>query len=388
MKKKLWLLLSLGLVLFLGWRLVRPMNIFEVGDRFAKPLQATLPEGLESLKAQDCGACHQEIYAEWKESMHAQAWTDPYYQVDLHFDGDQQICLNCHIPMENQQENLVLGFRDAERFDPILAPNPNFDSQFQQEGVTCVVCHLKDGKLTGPRENPNAPHAVAVDPELGQGIKACAQCHVVQNQRWDVFYKLPPCGTVAEIGLAGQEIDCVACHLPPTERPLVPGYPVRRSGRHLFRGGHHPPTVAGALGVVVRQQLSPEGLEAEVTLSNLGAAHALPTGTPDRHLTLRLRLLGPQGQPGPEESYQLKRWVMWRPFILDLRDTRLLKGQPRSFGLAVAQEELSPYDRLEVLVTYHLLDEARRQRIGYQNQEPISYPIYHKTFPLPQDGGL
>lgn len=59
--------------------------------------------------------------------MHAQAWTDPYYQVDYRFDGSQQICLNCHIPLENQQENRVIGFRDSEKFDPILEPNPDFD---------------------------------------------------------------------------------------------------------------------------------------------------------------------------------------------------------------------------------------------------------------------
>src|SRR3989339_1025749 len=146
MKNKFWLILGLVLLLalFLAWRFLRPMNIFEVDDRFALPLKAKLPPGLTSLSAKECGACHQEIYQEWAQSMHAQAWTDPYYQVDLAFDGDQQICLNCHIPLENQQENLVMGFRDAERFDPILQPNPNFDKALQQEGVTCVVCHLQE----------------------------------------------------------------------------------------------------------------------------------------------------------------------------------------------------------------------------------------------------
>ncbi|OGG99930.1 MAG: hypothetical protein A2557_01440 [Candidatus Lambdaproteobacteria bacterium RIFOXYD2_FULL_56_26] len=358
------------------------MNIFEVGDRFAKPLKMELPPGLVSLKAKDCGDCHAEIYTEWKESMHAKAWTDPYYQVDLRFDGNQQICLNCHIPLENQQENLVLGFRDAERFDPILAPNPNFDLELQQEGVTCAVCHVKEGQIIGPQGNTLAPHPTTRDPEMAKGMTACAQCHVVANHRWDVFYKIPPCGTVAEIKAGGQEEDCVGCHLPKVERPLVEGYPSRPSGRHLFRGGHHPPTVAQALAVQVRQRKGTQGLEVEVTLENQGAAHALPTGTPDRHLTLRLRLLGPQGQIGPEESFVLKRSVLWRPFIIDWKDTRLLRGQPKNFVFKVDQSDLAPYDQLEVLVTYHLLDKARRQRIGYQNQEPIFYPIYQKIFPL------
>ena len=202
MKKTLWILVVLALLAFLGWRFLRPMNIFEVGDRFAKPLKMELPPGLVSLKAKDCGDCHAEIYTEWKESMHAKAWTDPYYQVDLRFDGNQQICLNCHIPLENQQENLVLGFRDAERFDPILAPNPNFDLELQQEGVTCAVCHVKEGQIIGPQGNTLAPHPTTRGPEMAKGMTACAQCHVVANHRWDVFYKIPPCGTVAEIKAA------------------------------------------------------------------------------------------------------------------------------------------------------------------------------------------
>jgi hypothetical protein len=34
------------------------------------------------------------------------------------------------------------------------------------------------------------------------------------------------------------------------------------------------------------------------------------------------------------------------------------------------------------MVRYHLLDEARRKRIGYENQEPISYVVFHRSIPL------
>ena len=128
-------------VAFLGYRLVRPINIFVVDEAFARPIPVTEPPaGLQSLSAAACGRCHSAIYDEWSESMHAQAWTDPYYQVDFAFDGSQQICHNCHTPLQDQQADLVLGFRDAERFDPILAPNDAFDPDLQAEGVTCAVC--------------------------------------------------------------------------------------------------------------------------------------------------------------------------------------------------------------------------------------------------------
>lgn len=71
-------------------------------------------------------AFHYDIKSiEWKTSIHANAWNDTYFQVDFQFDGSQQICLNCHTPLENQQENLVLGFIGGDKFDPILPKRKN-----------------------------------------------------------------------------------------------------------------------------------------------------------------------------------------------------------------------------------------------------------------------
>ncbi len=170
-KLKRWLRLSLLLifVVFMTWRFIRPMNIFKVEDRFALPIKVEIPEGIDSVSAKECGGCHKEIYAEWSESMHAKAWTDPYFQVDYVYDDSKQICLNCHTPLENQQENLVLGFNDRARVDPILEPNPDFDPDLRDEGMTCAVCHVKNARIVGPFETDDAPHPVTVDPEMTSG---------------------------------------------------------------------------------------------------------------------------------------------------------------------------------------------------------------------------
>lgn len=373
----------LAFAAFLVWRFVRPMNIFIVDERFERPMVVEIPEGLSSLSAEECGECHEEIYQEWSGSMHAQAWTDPYYQVDYRFDGSQQICLNCHIPLENQQENRVVGFRDSEKFDPILEPNPNFDAELQQEGVTCAVCHVKDGKIVGPFETEDAPHPVSVDREMTRGIKPCQKCHVVPGKRWDTFFRFPPCGTVAEIEEGGNEIDCLECHMPAITRPAAFGMDDRPGRQHLFRGGHDPEMVQSALTVSHDQETGPKGTRFTFTLTNTGTDHYLPTGTPDRHLTLDLKLLDRKGEILKEEKHTMKRHILWRPFIMDLTDTRLPPDEPREFTFDVPRKPTSPAAVLEATVSYHLLDEARRKRIGYQNQEPIHYPIYQERFPLP-----
>jgi len=38
---------------------------------------------------------------------------------------------------------------------------------------------------------------------------------------------------------------------------------------------------------------------------------------------------------------------------------------------------------VEAVVRYHLLDETRRRRIGYENQEPIAYEVFRQRLAIP-----
>ena len=382
-KQVLLAAIAVGLTAFIGYRMVRPMNIFVVTEEFERPMDATVPAGLRSLSSRECGTCHLDAYQEWASSMHAHAWTDPYFQVDFEFDGSQQVCLNCHTPLRDQQENLVLGFRDREKFQPILAPNESFDETLRDEGVTCAVCHVRDGVIIGPFGDTSAPHPTRRDPGMRDGIGACRRCHVVSGERWDTFYRVPPCGTVAEITEGGESPDCTSCHMPAIERPVVAGGATRPSRRHLFRGGHDPDTVRRALAVDMEMRDLGGGQRmATVGVRNTGAAHYLPTGTPDRHLTVEFTLNGKDGSVLDVQVDRLKRTTMWRPFIVDLWDTRLPRGEERTYTYALDVGADPTPVTLDIMVRYHLLDEARRKRIGYENQEPISYVVFHRSIPL------
>jgi hypothetical protein len=395
-----------ALIAFFAWRLVRPMNIFVVSEAFERPVStAIVPESLASLSANDCAACHREFYEEWSTSIHSQAWTDPYFQVDWVFDGRQQICKNCHIPLDRQQEQSVLGFEDQEKWQPILAPNPAFDPSLQHEGVTCTACHLRDGKILGVFGSESAAHPVQ---KLANPNEVCFQCHVVGGNRWDTFFRFPPCGTVAEIrstpgatsdtpvatvtGHIDQEtvgpgdaaLDCVKCHMPLVERPLVAGGKARPVRRHLWRGGHDPETVKQGLEVSLREAptTSPDKRSVTLTVTNTGAAHYLPTGTPDRHLTLSIRLLDRNGVVLHQDDHILKRTILWRPFIVELWDTRLPRWQPSTFDFDVDTGREPTAVAVEAQVQYHLLDEDRRRRIGYENKEPIAYDVFRARISL------
>ena len=129
-----------------------------------------------------------------------------------------------------------------------------------------------------------------------------------------------------------------------------------------------------------------DGGTATLTLTNIGADHFLPTGTPDRHLSVTFRLIARSGTVVAEKIHKLKRFIMWRPFIVDLRDTRLVKNKPREYSFAWKSKSVPEGGNLAVSVRYHLLDEARRKTIGYQNTEPISYPLFQKKIKLHENG--
>lgn len=376
MRPRRWIALGLvgAFAGFLAWRSFRPMNIFVVSPAFERPVDtAAAPAVLGKLRAENCGACHPQQYRDWQTTVHSRAWTEPYFQVDWAFDGRQQVCRNCHTPLDRQQENRVLGFRDRAKWDPVLAPNSDFDAALQKEGVSCAGCHLRDGKILGPGKSANAPHSTE---KFSDPNAVCLRCHVVQGNRWDTFYKLPPCGTVAEIAAAKGRLKarsgeyavrdvaglgCVQCHMP--------------DGRHLWRGGHSPAMVRSALSASLVQSA---GGRAELVLENTGAAHFLPTGTPDRHLSFSLRALDAGGRVLAETSATLERTILWRPFIVDLWDTRLPRGAPRRYSLALPAETRV----VEAQVRYHLLGEVRRSRIGYQPEEPINYLVFDRRLAI------
>jgi len=402
-RRKIFWLVVILIIVFMGWRFLRPMQIFIVSPEFERPTDTSKASNMfPTLRAKECAACHGEFYDEWSTTIHSQAWTDPYFQTDWQFDGSAQICKNCHIPLDRQQEFTVVGFNDAEKWDPVLKPNPKFDAKLQHEGVTCNVCHFSsdkgNGKILGVLGNTSAPHPVE---KLESGNQICVRCHVVSGKRWDTFFKFPPCGTVAEIQsslgknvikdsseMSVKEIaalGCVDCHMPTVQRPLVPGGKPRTARQHLWRGGHDPAMVKKGLTITLKEtgKSGTAGTRSfTLSITNTGAAHYIPTGTPDRHLTVKLRALTQQGEVVKERNEILKRTVMWRPFIIDLWDTRLRPKETREYSIELSKNMLDTTTVIDARVDYHLLDESRRQRINYLNKQPIHYPVFQQHIQL------
>jgi len=383
-------------LVYIFYNELRPKVIFGLRQDFAHalPLQK-VPSGIPSLKAEDCGKCHKEIYEEWKTSYHAKAFTDPFFRAYWKKDNEVWICLNCHTPLANQQPHLVTDIPRNRVEKALLVPNPDFDEALQQEGITCVSCHVKDGVVMGPFDDSVAPHPTKFDPKF-RTTDICYRCHQVPKGPFQ-FYSVGPCGTFPEYEGAyftkERNMICQSCHMPEVERPMADGGPIRQGRKHLWRGGHDPEQIKSALAVQLAaapHDLRP-GTEATFTLTliNAGAGHKLPTGDPDRYFTVEFEVVDRAGRVLKHQSSTMGRWIMWQPVIVDLYDNRLPPLASRDYRLTYRlpdSTEATAGLQLRARVRYHIVTEGAYSKLktkyGLQGEHPYNFPIYERTLRL------
>jgi hypothetical protein len=385
------LLVAVGIYLF--YTELRPHVIFGLRDDFAHaiPFQK-VPAGIPSLKAEDCGKCHKEIYDEWKTSYHAQAFTDPFFRAYWKKDGEVWICLNCHTPLTNQQPELITEIPRNRVEKAVKTPNPDFDQAFQQEGITCAGCHVRDGVILGPFDDSVAPHPTQFDPKF-RTTEICYRCHQVPKGPFQ-FYDVGPCGTFPEYEgtyfTKERGLICQSCHMPEVERPMADGGPIRRGRKHLWRGGHDPEQIKSALAVQLAvdppQPRSGASATFTLTLINAGAGHKLPTGDPDRYFTVEFRVLDKAGRVVKEQTDSMGRWILWQPVIVDLYDNRLPPLASRDYLFRYQMPESVEGLQLQARVRYHILTEAAYKKLkaqyGLQGEHPYNFTIYERTIPF------
>lgn len=353
--------------------------------------QQTVPVGVESLRAEACGACHREIYEEWKSSIHSQAFTDPFFQAYWRKDRHIWVCLNCHAPLQNQQATAVNGLHGGRIDRPVAEPNHAFDADLQREGVTCAVCHVRDGIILGPFDDAVAPHPTRYDPRY-RSTDICYTCHAVPSDRFQ-FYNGGPCATFLEFEAGPYKAKgyiCQNCHMPEVERVMADGGPVRKGRRHLWRGGHDPAMLQRALDVSLgadRAVLTAgETTTWTLTLTNAGAGHMLPTGDPDRYLLAEFEVRDARGRVLAARRSTIRRWILWWPVIYEYDDTRIppLHSRDLTFSRAVpsGDEGLT----LTARVSYHFMTDRQYRRLqteyGLEVEKPYVFPLYEQTIAL------
>ena len=396
-----WKKIALGVIAlvvatYVYYTEIKPVVIFGLRADYARaiPFQK-VPDGLTSLTAESCGQCHREIYEEWKTSIHARAYEDPFFQAYWKKDKNIWICLNCHTPLENQQPTLIREIPRGRVEKAVQEPNPHYDAEYQKEAVTCAVCHVRDGVIYGPFEDSAAPHPTEFDPNF-RTVQPCYRCHNVVSGPAQ-FYRVGPCGTYAEYEgkffIKERGFICQSCHMPEIDRPVAINGPIRRGRRHLWRGGHDPEMVKRAIGVQVSSDAtSPkpgERVTFTLTLVNAGAGHKIPTGDPDRHFTIEFMVEDSEGTILDQQTSTMGRWIMWQPAIVELYDNRLLPLASREYQFTYTLPDKTEGLKIKTRVQYHILTDTQHEMLqvqyGLTGNDPYRFVVYERDFPFSGD---
>jgi len=390
--------IGLGVVLasgavYLYYTEVKPVVIFGLRSDYAHAIPyQKVPAGLDSLKAESCGTCHLEIYYEWKTSIHARAFGDPFFQAYWKKDKNIWVCLNCHTPLENQQPTLIKEIPRGRVENAIQEPNPHYDEDYQKEAISCAACHVRDGVIYGPFEDSAAPHPTKFDPNF-RTTQICYRCHNVVSGPAQ-FYNVGPCGTYAEYEgkffMQERGFICQSCHMPEIDRAVATDGPIRRGRQHLWRGGHDPDMIKRAVAVQIKadppQPKPGDQVTFVLTLINAGAGHKIPTGDPDRHFTIEFLVEDREKRVIHQDTSTMGRWIMWQPVVLELYDNRLLPLASREYRFTYRMPAESEALALKARVQYHILTDGQHEMLetkyGLTADDPYRFEIYAREFPL------
>jgi hypothetical protein len=262
---------------------------------FRTPRPAHAPVTWES--SSQCAECHATVFAEWKESWHAQAWTDAEVRK-LSNDFATTDCIDCHAPQPIFETGI--GNRVLPR------------ATRRVEGVDCIACHqLADGRVAGTVDNESVACRPVAQRELVRP-EACGGCH---NQHGTVDQ-----WRASKYAQPGPDFkDCIACHMPPRD----PGDPSQ--GRdHRMHGGHD---IELARSAVTMELARVDGTP-RVVIENVGAGHNFPTDERSRAADVFWRPVG--DTPGP-----------WRKLYRFRNPYRFEVGEPNTELAAGAKIEIA-----------------------------------------------
>lgn len=349
-----------------------------------------IPEGLISLSAESCGTCHQEIFKEWKQSTHADAFRDLQFQAEWAKD-DIYACLNCHTPLQNQQAYIVNGLINGDYKTPVKEPNLNFDQKLQQEGVTCASCHVREGAVIGTFEIKRAPHKTVKDREF-LSEQLCISCHNVVDELNPILVCSFETGDEwKNNGFLKTGKNCITCHMPETKRAVASGMEKRKSHFHSFPGSGIPKffdqETKGLNGLEITTDSIPDRYAKGATLKyllivkNSLAGHNVPTGDPERFILVGFKVLDSSGAIISEKRWRIGEEWQWHPVAKKLSDNNLKPGEDRKFEFAYAFQGEGEFT-LVVEVTKHRMTEENARYNGILDNYPLSVKVFGKRYKI------
>jgi hypothetical protein len=270
--------------------------------------------------AEVCGRCHRAIVESWKLSAHADAMESSLFQDTLELAeadfgaASRYTCLGCHSPIAVQTGDTQLL------------------RKVSWEGITCDYCHsIRSVSFEG--HNPKAkvdfslvksgPIKDAVSMAHGTVFSAvhtssdvCAPCHEYRNASG-----LPVLTTYSEwkaSRYAREGKNCQSCHMyrvaGDVVDPKIKAAGQARVNLHQMPGSHSLEQLTRTVKARLDGVRQSDQMRVTVTVSNQGAGHYVPTGSPLRQLVLDLRV-------DTSDDHHFKEERIYRRVVTDQHGT-------------------------------------------------------------------
>jgi tetratricopeptide (TPR) repeat protein len=174
-----------------------PSNAMTANGQFINPRSV--------LTAEYCGHCHQESYHQWRQSVHSNSFRQPWYLKNVNMLIDEKgvqfsrHCEGCHNP-------IALFSGDLSQGMPKTRP-------FEQEGITCSVCHaIQSTDTTGTGSYVMGTPAVLVDDKGATITRPVSDSEILAHLDRHKQAVMRPLLKTAEF--------CAACHKATITRSL------------------------------------------------------------------------------------------------------------------------------------------------------------------------
>jgi len=337
-----------------------------------------------------CVQCHKTIVDEWSTSQHAHSREAWYFshkvaseRMGMTCNNEQHeaiACQTCHEPGGVYAAGAVI-----QKKPPAVAAT---------EGVTCDICHrISEVKGTGdftfgpkgvkhgPYKKSSSPYHKTVYSPLLQSSDFCVACHGQLTN----LNGLRICGTSSTWSSSkyakkgNNQKTCQSCHMPTFTGAAAAGVAVseetpknRTRHSHIFRGPNSDPTIlltAATVDQTVKRDAA-GNLIINVSVTNSGTGHDLPTGLPERLITLKV--IGKDGKGNivwknwDKDAYREDRLATFGRFGFDpkggevppmgaarLDDLSLLPDQTRSLNYKLDNSVASRIRSVEAKLVYH-----------------------------------
>jgi cytochrome c551/c552 len=279
--------------------------------------------------AEFCGDCHRAIEEGWKMSAHSQAVESRLFQDAMKLAetdygaSARKTCLSCHSPIAVETGDLALV------------------RKVSWEGITCDYCHsIRDVTLggtnpkatvdyslvkSGPWKDLSSPAHGTVYSAVHTSSLICASCHEYRNALG--FPVLTTYSEWKRSSYAAKNQNCQSCHMYQVEGKVVDPR-VQRTAEaeinlHQIPGSHSMQQLEKALHAQLSATHEGGRLQVVIEVTNRGAGHSVPTGSPMRQLILEVRA-------DPYGGAHLSERRVFRQTVADQKGA-LIEREPQAF---------------------------------------------------------